>query len=45
MSNGRFTLDLLGSPTIHRRLTAVLTTILVGSILFLIFVPWQQSVV
>lgn len=45
MSNGRFTLDLLGSPTIHRRLTAVLTTILLGSILFLIFVPWQQSVV
>jgi multidrug resistance efflux pump len=45
MSNGRFTMDLLGSPTIHRRLTVVLTTILIGSILFLIFVPWQQSVV
>ncbi|MBU3680300.1 MAG: HlyD family efflux transporter periplasmic adaptor subunit [Candidatus Kapabacteria bacterium] len=40
-----FSLDLLGSPKIHRRLTAVLLTILLGTVLFLIFVPWQQSVV
>jgi adhesin transport system membrane fusion protein len=40
-----FAIELLGSPKVHRRLAYSLWLILVISAIFLVFVPWQQSVV
>ena len=40
-----FAIELLGSPKVHRRLVYSLWLILVLSAIFLVFVPWQQSVV
>ncbi|MFN6113225.1 MAG: biotin/lipoyl-binding protein, partial [Bacteroidota bacterium] len=45
MTSNRFSMDLLGSPSVHRPLVIILLSFLFGSILFLVFVPWQQSVV